>query len=68
MSDRLNDIREIHARKLLERWTVSELDAMHYAVGLGEEWEKSDRRKELLEIENREIALLGDMIGDIRIE
>lgn len=68
MSDQLNNVQEIHARKILEQWTVSELDAMHYAVGLGEMWEKSDRRKELLEIENREIALLGDMIGDIRIE
>lgn len=32
-----------------ERWTLDELDGLHNRVGLGAEWQRSERRAELYE-------------------
>lgn len=52
---------------ILKKYTVDELDMLHNLVGLGPEWQKSYRRKELLEIETRELELMKEIIEDMHI-
>lgn len=46
------------AEVLRTRWTLTELDALHAAVGLGAEWLTSDRRREIVE----EVTVLGEVV------
>jgi hypothetical protein len=53
---------------VLRKYTVDQLDFLHDLVGKGEEWKASDNRKELVEIETREMALIRNIVEDIKIE
>lgn len=54
-------------KEILQKYTVDQLDLLHDLCGLGEEWKHSERRKELVEIEKRELEILRGVIEDIRI-
>jgi hypothetical protein len=52
---------------IIQKYTVEQLDMLHDICGLGEEWRKSSRRKELVRIEERELELVRRIISDIKI-
>ena len=52
--ERLNRPVEVDTPEaILSRWSLSELDSLHQAIGTGYEWSQSDRRKVLLAASRR---------------
>lgn len=46
---------------ILQRWTVGELDRLHDLIGLGNQWQTSDRRAELKKIEDADLEKLHNI-------
>jgi len=49
-----NDVYATDPREVLKKWSVAELDVLHKYIGIGYEWLDSERRIELVRIENNE--------------
>jgi len=51
--------------QVLARWTIDELDMLHDISGLGDLWQKSDRRAHLKKVEDEEVEnILKIMHGE----
>ena len=58
----LEEVKSIDPHEILKTWTVAELDILHDSICMGTEWRASERREELMQIEEEEQTELYKVI------